>query len=196
MPRPKPSCCSLSLISFNDFLPKLRYLSISASVFMASWPTVVMFALFRQLAARTTQTSPPDRKSTRLNSSHRTISYAVFCLQIILILNSFLGSSDSLVFSEFFHSLAPRPLSALFPYTTLFRSFLAEVAILEHFRFGLHGQLADGGDVCVVQAVGGPHNANITTRSEEHTSELQSPYDLVCRLLLANHSDSEQLLGK
>src|SRR5437764_375428 len=72
-----------------------------------------------------------DRKSTRLNSSHRCISYAVFCLKkknsvdrfvivsifipklrLILILNSFLGSSDSLVFSELFHSLAPRPLAA------------------------------------------------------------------------------------
>src|SRR5713101_2509137 len=53
MPRLKPSCCSLSLISFNDFLPKLRYFSISASVFCASCPTVVMFALFKQLAART-----------------------------------------------------------------------------------------------------------------------------------------------
>src|SRR5438270_11688048 len=31
-------------------------------------------------------------------------------LRLILILNSFLGSSDSLVFSELFHSLAPRPL--------------------------------------------------------------------------------------
>src|SRR5437879_2527107 len=39
-----------------------------------------------------------DRKSTRLNSSHRCISYAVFCL------------------------LLPSPRSALFPYTTLFRS--------------------------------------------------------------------------
>src|SRR5437868_946816 len=32
--------------------------------------------------------------------------------RLILILNSFLGSSDSLVFSELFHSLAPRPLAA------------------------------------------------------------------------------------
>src|SRR5437762_3133824 len=39
-----------------------------------------------------------DRKSTRLNSSHRCISYAVFCL------------------------LRPPPGSTLFPYTTLFRS--------------------------------------------------------------------------
>src|SRR5205809_5048348 len=47
MPRLKPSCWSLSLISFSDFLPKFRYFSISASVFWASCPTVVMFALFR-----------------------------------------------------------------------------------------------------------------------------------------------------
>src|SRR5712692_9369047 len=33
-------------------------------------------------------------------------------LRLILILNIFLGSSDSLVFSELFHSLAPRPLAA------------------------------------------------------------------------------------
>src|SRR5690606_41108918 len=33
-------------------------------------------------------------------------------LRLTLILNSFLGSSDSLVFSELFHSLAPRPLAA------------------------------------------------------------------------------------
>src|SRR2546421_64596 len=33
-------------------------------------------------------------------------------LRLILILKSFLGSSDSLVFSELFHSLAPRPLAA------------------------------------------------------------------------------------
>src|SRR5216683_1994414 len=31
--------------------------------------------------ARTTTTRPPDRKSTRLNSSHDQISYAVFCLK-------------------------------------------------------------------------------------------------------------------
>src|SRR5690348_16324167 len=34
-------------------------------------------------------------------------------LRLILILNSFLGSSDSLVFSELFHSLAPRPLAEI-----------------------------------------------------------------------------------
>src|SRR5205085_1407967 len=53
MPRVKPSAASFSLISLSDFLPKLRYLSISCSLFIASWPTVVILALFKQLAART-----------------------------------------------------------------------------------------------------------------------------------------------
>src|SRR5437867_7394793 len=40
-----------------------------------NWPAPVMTRL------RSTSTSLSDRKSTRLNSSHRTISYAVFCLK-------------------------------------------------------------------------------------------------------------------
>src|SRR5665213_2986363 len=53
MPSARPSAVNLSLISFSDFLPKLRYLSISCSLFKANWPTVVMLALFKQFAART-----------------------------------------------------------------------------------------------------------------------------------------------
>src|SRR5699024_3026650 len=64
-----------------------------------------------------------DRKSTRLNSSHVSISYAVFCLKkkknvIYFYLLSFLLRLIS--FSLFI--LRP-PISTLFPYTTLFRSF-------------------------------------------------------------------------
>src|SRR5437762_2224586 len=51
-----------------------------------------------------------DRKSTRLNSSHRCISYAVFCLTK-KSLNTFLRLL-----------LRRSPTSTLFPYTTLFRS--------------------------------------------------------------------------
>src|SRR5207248_8069210 len=58
------------------------------------------------------------------------------------------------------------PRSTLFPYTTLFRSPQRD----------LHGGL----EVDLALRVG-ELNA---VRSEEHTSELQSPYDLVCRLLL------------
>src|SRR5256885_4683376 len=69
------------------------------------------------------------------------------------------------------------PRSTLFPYTTLFRS----VTVLEKFGAQIviavsmtHEDIFDSGRI----------------RSEEHTSELQSPCNLVCRLLLEkkNHS--------
>src|SRR5260221_9817856 len=66
------------------------------------------------------------------------------------------------------------PRSTLFPYTTLFRS-------LERIR-----RVIDPGvdDFAVARARGGPDRAFGLERSEEHTSELQSHSDLVCRLLL------------
>src|SRR5256885_6355440 len=69
------------------------------------------------------------------------------------------------------------PRSTLFPYTTLFRS----VAGAQQNQRG-HGEACgrphrrDGGPDC--RRCGRPQ------RSEEHTSELQSPCNLVCRLLL------------
>src|SRR6202521_449314 len=56
------------------------------------------------------------------------------------------------------------PRSTLFPYTTLFRSI----------------SNAGDCDILMVQALTDPEKR----RSEEHTSELQSPQNLVCRLLL------------
>src|SRR5439155_19317995 len=52
--------------------------------------------------------------TTLFRSVDRFVIVSIFIpkLRLILILNSFLGSSDSLVFSELFHSLAPRPLAA------------------------------------------------------------------------------------
>src|SRR5258708_10396522 len=74
------------------------------------------------------------------------------------------------------------PRSTLFPYTTLFRSSKRGVAIDhtsdrlgECHRFPL--RLARD----VAEAVDQQHHVR---RSEEHTSELQSPDHLVCRLLL------------
>src|SRR3712207_3531252 len=55
-----------------------------------------------------------DRKSTRLNSSHANISYAVFCLK------KKIRTLDILIF--FFLMIRRPPRSTLFPYTTLFRS--------------------------------------------------------------------------
>src|SRR5476651_198420 len=76
----------------------------------------------------------PDRKSTRLNSSHANISYAVFCLKKKKLLNR-ISQSPRLLnqnrrcavslcdLTHFFFLMVRRPpRSTLFPYTTLFRS--------------------------------------------------------------------------
>src|SRR2546426_8639816 len=65
------------------------------------------------------------------------------------------------------------PRSTLFPYTTLFRSHLGNQAI-QPLRLYAPESLDD-----VVALV-----REAERRSEEHTSELQSPCNLVCRLLL------------
>src|SRR5688572_32348311 len=67
------------------------------------------------------------------------------------------------------------PRSTLFPYTTLFRSLAFAVA---HQRF--FATLEPGAR----QGIEGADNAAMVVRSEEHTSELQSQSNLVCRLLL------------
>src|SRR5260370_31541915 len=68
------------------------------------------------------------------------------------------------------------PRSTLFPYTTLFRSRVLQVAVLDGVGHGLADGDVDPVPVVVVQAE--------LIRSEEHTSELQSHLNLVCRLLL------------
>src|SRR2546430_4709493 len=66
------------------------------------------------------------------------------------------------------------PRSTLFPYTTLFRS-IQGVRLDSIASNALDGQLLIGE---------GHFLARIESRSEEHTSELQSQSNLVCRLLL------------
>src|SRR5207248_11257228 len=85
----------------------------------------------------------------------------------------------SLIFFLFFFflMLRPPPRSTLFPYTTLFRS-----PVLRRGRRPLLPRGA-GADQPRVALRPVRHGAG-EDRSEEHTSELQSPYDLVCRLLL------------
>src|SRR2546427_1738246 len=71
------------------------------------------------------------------------------------------------------------PRSTLFPYTTLFRSQSPGAAARRHGPIGLaRERLAAAGEVPL-----GVENAH-AGRSEEHTSELQSQSNLVCRLLL------------
>src|SRR5256885_7416208 len=79
-----------------------------------------------------------------------------------------------MVFFFFFLMIRRPPRSTLFPYTTLFRSDVGEKS-----------WPGDGQEVVIhgvrlpVAQPDPPH-----VRSEEHTSELQSPCNLVCRLLL------------
>src|SRR5260221_8526567 len=73
------------------------------------------------------------------------------------------------------------PRSTLFPYTTLFRSD----AISFFMSCLQRGDAADttvGAEVIISRAAG--RELMTSARSEEHTSELQSHSDLVCRLLL------------
>src|SRR5437867_7250530 len=83
------------------------------------------------------------------------------------------------------------PRSTLFPYTTLFRSSTATL-MYSRPRLRMLRRRATPGDGAVLTLKGAlnvlPPSVDvadqISKRSEEHTSELQSPYDLVCRLLL------------
>src|SRR6185312_17468104 len=83
--------------------------------------------------------------------------------------------SFSLVFF-FFLMIRRPPRSTLFPYTTLFRSQeQAEVTKPLAFNQGFY---------------------NLFLRSEEHTSELQSRSDLVCRLLLEKKKTKSQTTNR
>src|SRR5256885_3604929 len=89
------------------------------------------------------------------------------------------------------------PRSTLFPYTTLFRSLVSErpadlgdperdlqpVGLLDDLEVHEH-------------ALGGlGTQVDHAARSEEHTSELQSPCNLVCRLLLEKKNRTDPLLS-
>src|SRR5438094_2074449 len=74
------------------------------------------------------------------------------------------------------------PRSTLFPYTTLFRSS-SSAAVMDSSRMTVE---TGAGSIEALRA-GSAIDCGVSVnrhRSEEHTSELQSPYDIVCRLLL------------
>src|SRR2546421_11472338 len=94
------------------------------------------------------------------------------CVHTTFILNDF-----------FFLMIRRPPRSTLFPYTTLFRS-LEPVLTLDaplHLRQGEQARPRDRLAALHADAVLATVQA---VRSEEHTSELQSRSDIVCRLLL------------
>src|SRR5260221_9662313 len=76
-------------------------------------------------------------------------------------------------FFFFFLMIRRPPRSTLFPYTTLFRSMRPEL------------RSEDGKSSRLMNADA------MSARSEEHTSELQSHSDLVCRLLLEKKKDTD-----
>src|SRR2546425_6255319 len=78
----------------------------------------------------------------------------------------------------FFLMIRRPPRSTLFPYTTLFRSFVNPAAL----DVAAHFNIAPGTKIVSF--------AGRVVRSEEHTSELQSLAYLVCRLLLEKKKDS------
>src|SRR5689334_23849402 len=86
------------------------------------------------------------------------------------------------------------PRSTLFPYTTLFRSRRGASVLGEQREFADQLAAPEFGDNDAAAIVSGHGNSQATDcdqvqrvaalRSEEHTSELQSQFHLVCRLLL------------
>src|SRR5437773_8835902 len=92
--------------------------------------------------------------------------------------------------------MIPRPpRSTLFPYTTLFRSPVrgdgdsgqGDVALVRHAYVAPTIQRKGVGTRLL------RHVEGLTGRSEEHTSELQSHHDLVCRLLLEKKKNTTNI---
>src|SRR2546426_7706751 len=76
------------------------------------------------------------------------------------------------------------PRSTLFPYTTLFRSIV-----------GLDGTAGESRQRALGRGyVEGTPGRAFSLRSEEHTSELQSPCNLVCRLLLEKKKNVTRMI--
>src|SRR5207249_10468151 len=103
------------------------------------------------------------------------VSFSQLCVTRRLVLPP-CPSSPSVLYQL----IRPRPRSTLFPYTTLFRSRGDE----ERGRREPGCVGADRDAVPTHQPRRGRDQPGGAERSEEHTSELQSRFDLVCRLLL------------
>src|SRR3989442_933853 len=165
-----------------------------------------------KLAALVEREGPEDRKSTRLNSSHVRISYAVFCLKKKNISQSgeqnFSGRTEGALANQAktqvehwlrLLRLQPRSLavSRRWSLPGLRRQtdssaiffFFNDTATTEIYTLSLHDALPisrrgrSRREARAGQARGAGR-ARRPGRSEEHTSELQSRPHLVCRLLL------------
>src|SRR3712207_7646797 len=95
------------------------------------------------------------------------------------------------------------PRSTLFPYTTLFRSFVQDVAnpsnkarvnaLITDITGGISNLNKSSGSFLNPSVLLTMESLGIIVRSEEHTSELQSRQYLVCRLLLEKKKTTPSL---
>src|SRR2546430_9171882 len=99
----------------------------------------------------------------------------------------------ALAFLFFFLMIRRPPRSTLFPYTTLFRS---EVVARRENRLETSLRKAARSSSCcgnlTHRTSGSARETSVSSRSEEHTSELQSQSNLVCRLLLEKKNKNIQ----
>src|SRR5438132_8904698 len=95
--------------------------------------------------------------------------------------------------SFFFFTMRRTPRSTLFPYTTLFRSKLnlGDEVGFTALMFVLNGGSNFSDDALNLVLANYEEKLEVE-RSEEHTSELQSHSDLVCRLLLEKKKESRR----
>src|ERR1035437_3947628 len=150
----------------------------------------------RALPKRASRSGSGDRKSTRLNSSHANISYAVFCLKKkkMKLGGDYGADYETMVPCHTLLALrhaglsgSPHKKAGYFSMPSIHFFFFNDTATTEIYTLSLHDALP----------IYTPNNnrdsqkipSYVTTktprhRSEEHTSELQSRQYLVCRLLL------------
>src|SRR5205085_11163295 len=94
---------------------------------------------------------------------------------------------DVISLVDFFFVMIRRPpRSTLFPYTTLFRSVVVKALSGEEVAVPIGSKIEppEGASFELVKSEAGGEVVLVKLRSEEHTSELQSQSNLVCRLLL------------
>src|SRR5215203_1538195 len=162
-------------------------------------------------ARSSTNRAPRDRKSTRLNSSHANISYAVFCLKKkttievhLTALNEHLSSEPTLhVLSglcgdvELDNRVQQQDKHGTYQLSLLF-FFFNDTATTEIYTLSLHDALPIAPPNTYTNssiiAIGVMTVVMMVSRSEEHTSELQSRQYLVCRLLLEKKKKNKNIL--
>src|SRR5689334_24492510 len=92
----------------------------------------------------------------------------------------------------------PPPTSTLFPYPTLFRShlLLVLVVLVEELDLGdrLVRERVRHHEARMARGVAEVRDVELDHRSEEHTSELQSQFHLVCRLLLEKKNTIKKIV--